>query len=80
MHDQAERAVGQVPGADGGEHGAGRHVVKGDLAALDELVAEEESQSDAHSVRAVRSVGIGRHRPCAVTVRGQRVERLEAQL
>ena len=42
--DQAEPPVGQVLGFNVSEHGAGGYVAKGDLAALDQLVDEQESQ------------------------------------
>lgn len=53
---------------------AGRHVVKGDLAALDQLADEEESQNRVLRARAVTSVDNDCHRCCAVAAHGHRVE------
>lgn len=46
LHEGAKRAVGQVYDFVVGEDGAGRHVAKGDLVALDQLAGEKQSQRD----------------------------------
>ena len=83
MHDRAQRAVGHVLGSDVGDHGAGRYVVKGGHAALDQLKDGAELHSNAPRALASYTIGWRRVtslRRCRSSAHGTVLKDLDDQL